>query len=115
MDDVHSFDIHILGLSDPSMIGRARFATTMERLTGRPSREFESDFPSPVLPAFKALDDQNAKMMAETLGAAGILIEIRPSDAAPTAGDLIDDPESRACPACEHRPVSYTHLRAHET
>ena len=109
MADVHSFDIHILGLSDPTMIGRARFATTMERLTGRPSREFESEFPSPVLPAFTALDDQNAKMMAETLGAAGILIEIRPSNAAPSAGDIADDPEVRVCPACDHRQAAANH------
>ena len=45
MSETYSYDIHLLGLTDPSKAGRIRFAGNMERLTGRPSADFSEQFP----------------------------------------------------------------------
>ena len=58
MSQYQSFDIFVLGLKDPSKAGRARFSSTMERLTGRPRDEFQDSFPSSILPVFECLEQE---------------------------------------------------------
>jgi hypothetical protein len=101
MADVFSYDIYVLGLTDPTPNGRHRFASTMQRLTGRSSDEFSESFPLPNLPMLRALDPESAKAAAETLADTGVLIEVRPTGMPPE-----EQPEemasSRECPACQH-------------
>ena len=100
MEEVYSYDIYVLGLKDPSASDRHRFANVMERLTGRPSDEFEKRFPAPNLPMFQAMDSARAVVTADALGEMGVLIEVRPTDNPPQ-----EQPEmaaaTRSCPACE--------------
>lgn len=100
MAEFLSYDIHLLGLKDASKSGRHRFATTMERLTGRSRDEFDDVFPSSVLPVFQALDKERAQKIVDSLGTAGILIEIRPSARAPIEDEGELEPGTRHCPAC---------------
>ena len=101
MAEVYSYDIYVLGLLDPSAGSRHRFASTMERLTGRPSDEFEERFPPCNLPMFRAMDPERAVATADALGDMGILIEVRPTDNPPE-----EQPEmaaaTRSCPSCDH-------------
>ena len=99
MADVFSYDIYVLGLTDPGAGGRHRFASTMERLTGRPSEEFEEGFPPPNLPMFQAMDHNAATETAQILGKTGVLIEVRPTDKPPQEQPKISA-ASRSCPAC---------------
>jgi hypothetical protein len=101
MAEVNSYDIYVLGLKDPSEAGRNRFATTMERLTGRSSSEFDESFPSSKLPVFEALDREDAIETAEALGETGILIEVRPTDKHPQRREVLS-PTERECPSCNH-------------
>ncbi len=101
MQDVFSYDIYVLGLNDPSAGGRHRFANAMERLTGRPSDEFEDHFPSPNLPMFQAMDIESARHTAEALGQVGILIEVRPTDKPPMA-QVHERVATRECPSCNY-------------
>ena len=99
MAEVYSYDIYVLGLKDPTAGGRHRFASTMERLTGRSSDEFEEDFPPSNLPMFQAMDPERAAETAGILGDTGVLIEVRPTDKPPQ-----EQPEiaaaTRECPSC---------------
>ena len=99
MAEVYSYDIYVLGLEDPTAGGRHRFASTMERLTGRSSDEFEEGFPPPNLPMFQAMDPERAAETAGILGDTGVLIEVRPTDKPPQ-----EQPEIaaaiRECPSC---------------
>jgi len=101
MPDVFSYDIYVLGLTDASAGGRHRFANTMQRLTGRPSDEFEERFPPANLPMLQALDLESAKAAAEVFAETGVLIEVRPTEKPPE-----ERPEevaaTRDCPACQH-------------
>jgi hypothetical protein len=101
MQDVFSYDIYVLGLKDPSAGGRHRFASAMERLTGRPSDEFEDHFPSPNLPMFQAMDLESARNAVDALGEVGILVEIRPTDKPPMT-QVHERVATRECPACNH-------------
>ena len=99
MANVFSYDIYVLGLTDPSATGRYRFAGAMERLTGRPSSEFEEGFPPPNVPMFQAMDPRRATETAEALGDTGVLIEVRPTDNPPQEQPEISA-ANRECPAC---------------
>ena len=105
MADVFSYDIYVLGLTDPGAGGRHRFASTMERLTGRPSEEFEEGFPPPNLPMFQAMDHNAAVETAQILGKTGVLIEVRPTDKPPQEQPKISA-ATRSCPACDHIQVA---------
>lgn len=104
----YSFEIFVLGLTDASKAGRARFAKTMEQLTARPAKDFEASFPSSNEALFRGLDQENAKKVADTLGDAGIFIEIRPRlETSEITGFTSEPPEisdeseyTRSCPAC---------------
>jgi len=99
MAEVFSYDIYVLGLKDPSSSGQYRFASAMERLTGRPSDQFEKDFPPPNIPIFHAMDPKRAVETADELGNMGVLIEVRPIDKPPQEQRTIEA-ETQECPAC---------------
>jgi hypothetical protein len=99
MAEVYSYDIYVLGLTDPTASGRHRFANTMERLTGRSSEEFDGSFPSADLPMFQAMDRETAQETADALGETGILIEVRPTDKPPQEQPKMAA-ATRECPAC---------------
>jgi len=100
MAEVYSYDIYVLGLKDPSAGNRHRFANTMERLTGRPSDEFEGIFPAPHLPMFQAMDPERAVATADALGDLGVLIEVRPTDNPPQEQPKMAA-ATRRCSACD--------------
>ncbi len=102
MSETYSYDIHVLGLTDPSKAGRIRFAANMERLTGRPSDDFSERFPPSTKAIFESLDTEQANKMADSLYNAGILIDIRVSDQAPVDAEFAEDDSVRRCPACKH-------------
>jgi hypothetical protein len=102
MTEGQSYDIHVIGLDDPSKAGRHRFANEMERLTKRPADEFKETFPSSSKPILEALDSERAQQIAESMKSTGILIEIRVSDAPPTFEEVELDESSRQCPSCNH-------------
>ena len=89
MAEVYSYDIYVLGLKDPFSSGRNRFASTMERLTGRPSDQFEGEFPPSDVPIFQAMNPERAVETANELGNLGVLIEQRRIEV-----------ETQECPAC---------------
>jgi hypothetical protein len=99
MAEVFSYDIYVIGLKDPSAGGRHRFASTMERLTGRPSDEFENGFPPSNVPMFQAMDQEGAVETAHELGETGVLIEVRPTDKPPQEQPKFTA-ATRHCPAC---------------
>jgi hypothetical protein len=99
MAEVYSYDIYVLGLKDSTAGGRHRFASTMERLTGRSSDEFEEGFPPPNLPMFQAMDAARAVETADMLGDTGVLIEVRPTDKPPQKQPKIAA-ATRECPSC---------------
>lgn len=99
MSQYQSFDIFVLGLKDPSKAGRARFSSTMERLTGRPRDEFQDSFPSSILPVFESLEQEKAQKTVDTLGSSGVFVEIRPSTAPPAEEEM--EAGTRRCPACD--------------
>jgi len=99
MAEDYSYDIYVLGLKDPSSSGRYRFASTMERLTGRPSSEFEESFPPSNIPIFQAIDPEQAVKTADELGDMGVLIEVRPTDNPPQE-QLKVEAATQECPAC---------------
>ncbi len=101
MAEVFSYDIYVIGLTDPSPAGRHRFANIMEQLTGRPSDEFEDHFPPPSVPMFRAMDRDRATETADSLGSVGTLIEVRPTDKPPEEQPRMAA-ATRSCPACEH-------------
>ena len=96
-----SYDIHILGLKDPSSGGRRRFASAIETLTGRAASDFDDHFPSPMLPMFQALDTERAQKIADALSDAGIIIELRPTDTPPSMEVFEEHAATRTCPACD--------------
>ena len=101
MGEYLSYDIHILGLQDPSKAGRHKFAGVMERLTGRIREEFENEFPSPVSPVFQSLGAEKAQKTVDSLSTSGILVEIRPTNNPPVDPDAQDDENgTQRCPAC---------------
>jgi hypothetical protein len=99
MAEDYSYDIYVLGLNDPSSSGRYRFASTMERLTGRPSEQFEESFPPSNIPILQAMGPEKAKETADALGEMGILIEIRPSETPPQEQVEVQA-DAQECPAC---------------
>jgi hypothetical protein len=99
MEEVYSYDIYVLGLKDPSSSGRYRFVSTMERLTGRSSKEFEENFPPSNIPIFEAMNAERATETADALGDMGVLIEVRPTDK-PPKGQLKVEVATQECPAC---------------
>jgi len=99
MAEVYSYDIYVLGLKDPSSSGRYRFSSTMERLTGRPSDEFEESFPPSNIPIFQAMDPERAKKTVDELSNMGVLIEVRPTEK-PSQEQLKVQAETQECPAC---------------
>ena len=99
MAEVYSYDIYVLGLKDSTPGGRHRFASTMERLTGRSSDEFEEGFPPPNLPMFQAMDAARAVETADMLNDTGALIEVRPTDKPPQEQPKIAA-ATRECPSC---------------
>ncbi len=99
MAEVYSYDIYVLGLKDPTAGGRHRFASTMERLTGRSSDEFEEGFPPPNLPMFQAMDPERAAETAGILDDTGVLVEVRPTDKPPQEQAEIAA-ATRECPSC---------------
>jgi hypothetical protein len=101
MREVYSYDIYVLGLTDPSPNGRHRFASTMQRLTGRSSDEFEERFPPPNLPMMQAMDPDAARAAAEILADTGVLIEVRPTDKPPEEHSE-EMTATRECPSCQH-------------
>jgi hypothetical protein len=106
MAEVYSYDIYVLGLIDPKAGGRHRFASTMARLTGRSSEEFEEGFPPSNLPMFQAMDKERATETAEMLGDTGVLIEVRPTDKPPQEQPKVAA-ATRDCPACSQiQPVT---------
>ena len=99
MAEDYSYDIYVLGLKDPSSSGRYRFASTMERLTGRPSSEFEESFPPSNIPILQAIDPEQAVKTADELGNMGVLIEVRPTENPPQE-QLKVEATTQECPAC---------------
>jgi hypothetical protein len=103
-----SYEIYLLGLTDPSRTGRTRFVTAMERLTGQPGEEFEGPFPSSSEPAFKGLEQDRAQMVADSLGESGVLIEVRPRVGVPPEPEeeiqaaQLDAVAADRCPSCDH-------------
>jgi hypothetical protein len=95
------FTVRLLDLRDPGDASRARFTGTMERLTGRPSEEFQALLGKrkPVL--FEGLDRTSTERILEALDGAGARTEVIPvqgtamSPNAPPAATL-------ACPSCGH-------------
>jgi len=103
MSEIFSYDIHVLGLIDPSAAGRHRYATVMGKLTGRPKDEFADHFPSSSIAMFRSLNTEKAQNVADSLGDAGVLIELRTSDNPPTRYDEFGgDEEKKTCPSCNH-------------
>jgi hypothetical protein len=102
MSQMHSYDIHVLGLEDPSKAGRHRFANEMERLTKRPAEEFKEEFPSASSALFQSLDVERAQQVADAMKSNGILIEIRVSNTPPSFDEEELDAASTRCPACQH-------------
>ena len=103
MPEIFSYDIHLLGLDDPSTAGRYRFATLMARLTGRSEEEFAEHFPSSSIPTFQSLNTEKAQQIADTLGDAGVLIELRTTDRPPSMyEDFEEEPATKTCPSCDH-------------
>ena len=100
MAEVYSYDIYVLGLKDPSSSGRYRFASTMERLTGRSSEEFEKNFPPSNIPIFEAMHAVRATETADALGDMGVLIEVRPTDRPPQEPQRTEV-TTQECPACK--------------
>jgi len=100
MAEVYSYDIYVLGLKDPSAGGRHRFASTMERLTGRSSDEFEDAFPPSNVPMFQSMFPDRAIETAEILGETGVLIEVRPTDKPPQEQPKVAA-ATRECPVCD--------------
>jgi len=99
MEEVYSYDIYVLGLKDPSSSSRYRFASTMERLTGRPSEEFEESFPPSNIPIFEAMNAERATETVDALGETGVLIEVRPTDKPPQQQEKTEI-STHECPAC---------------
>ena len=109
MSEIFSYDIYVIGLDDPTGAGRQRFATLMERLTGRSEDGFLEHFPSPQVPMFEALNTEKAQNIADTLGDAGILIELRTTDCPPSSFDEFETEEAtRTCPSCDHEQSAVT-------
>ena len=100
MAEVYSYDIYVIGLQDPSSGGRYRFASTMERLTGRPSDQFEESFPPPNIPVFEAMNPERAAETVDELGNMGVLVEVRPTDKPPQV-ELKIEADTQECPACK--------------
>lgn len=92
-----TYDILLLGLEDVGRASRTRFTTTMERLTGRPAREFERMFDHADEPIFRSLDQRKADMIWAALDEIGALLEVRPGTASSVEGD---DVATTACPSC---------------
>ncbi len=96
---VIAFDILLLGLQDPSSVGRVRFLNAMERLSGRAADEHTAVLSRAGEPLFRALDREQAQVVARVLEEAGVRIEIRPTKDRP-----VNDPEldirTAACPRC---------------
>lgn len=94
-----AFDILLLGLKDPSSTGRVRFVNAMERLSGRAADEHNASLGRTGEPLFRALDREQAQVVAHVLEEAGVRIEIRPTRERP-----VTDPElevrTAACPRC---------------
>jgi len=101
MGEYLSYDIYVLGLKDPSAQGRHLFASTIENLTGRSSRDFDDHFPTSVLPVFQSLETERARRIVDTLTDAGIIIEVRPVDAPPSDEVFEEDAHTRTCPSCD--------------
>jgi hypothetical protein len=96
-----SYDIYVLGLKDSTAQGRHLFASTIENLTGRSSRDFDDHFPTAVLPMFQSLETERARRIVNTLTDAGIIIEVRPIDAPPSEEIFEEDAHTRTCPVCD--------------
>jgi len=92
-----TYDILLLGLGDVGKASRTRFLTTMERLTGRPAREFERVFDQPDEPLFRSLEQRKADMIWTALDEIGALLEVRPGSSPAVEGD---DVAAAACPSC---------------
>lgn len=92
-----TYDILLLGLGDVGKASRTRFLSTMERLTGRPAREFERVFDQPGEPLFRSLEQRKADMIWTALDEIGALLEVRPGSAPAIDGD---DVATSACPGC---------------
>jgi len=99
MVDMVSFDILLLGLTNPGDAGHSRYANAMARLTGQSKEEFGGSTPSFEDPLFTALDQSTAQVVARALGDAGTLIEVRRSStiARDTRDQLV---HTDSCPTC---------------
>ncbi len=96
----YSFDIHLLGLKDPSSAGRARFCDGMARITGRPQHEFAPLLEEREPRIFESLAKEQATEVIDKLATVGVRVEIRPSSAIPvSAEDQIAHTVN--CPSCE--------------
>jgi len=99
MSESSSFDVLLLGFRDPGSAAHARFANAMERLTGRGANEFHVPSKRSEDPIFRALDSQTARVVADALAEAGVLIEIRrTSEIASDVRDQVVATET--CPTC---------------
>lgn len=99
MTQMQSYDIHLLGLRDPTSKGRNGFATAMHRLTTRPVPEMQELLDATDRRLFHSLDRNETSTVVDVLGDAGALVEIRPSTAPPSGGHDQLAP-SAACPSC---------------
>jgi hypothetical protein len=96
----YSFDIHLLGLKDPSSAGRARFCDGMARITGRSREEFAQLLNEREPRIFASLAKEHAAEVIDKLAGINIRVEIRPSSAIPvSAEDQIA--HTIDCPSCE--------------
>ncbi len=101
-----SFDILLLGLRSANAAARTRFATTMERLTGRSREQVAPLLETPGARLFHGLGAEQAEAMWTALDDAGVLVEVRPvydvdADGRDDLGSTI------TCPRCSFvQPVS---------
>jgi hypothetical protein len=99
MSESSSFDVLLLGFTDPGPGAHARYTNAMERLTGRAANEFSVPKNRSDDPIFRALDNGTAKVVSDALEEAGVLIEIRrTSEIASEVRDQVVATE--ACPTC---------------
>ncbi len=99
MTQMLSYDIHLLGLRDPSPKGRNGFATAMHRLTARPVQEVQALLDATDRQLFHSLARDEAATVVGVLDDAGTLVEVRPSTRQPTGGHDQLAP-TVSCPSC---------------
>jgi hypothetical protein len=100
MDTPFSFDIALLGLSDPSPGGRSRMVLAMERLTGKSTEHCQELLGRVGQTIFQNLPVDQARLIADALDDAGAVYEIRPREDIAISVDEVPGGGMHPCPSC---------------